>query len=115
MIMPSVAAEPAVLDSRLQRLLQTKRHQRFGRDIDAFTFRQYLCAGPRRRANPTANRCAFSAAGNGADDRADCRASADEFACTLIGAKAVRLLRADDTVLRLNRIALPVYRDGLQI
>jgi len=103
-----IAAEPAVRDSRLQRLFQTKRHQRLGRNIDVFAPGQDLSTGSRCRANPPANRRALSAAGNGADDRADRCPAANEFTSALIGSETVRLLRVDDTVLRLDAIPLPV-------
>ena len=62
MIMLPVAAEPAIRGPRLQRLFQTKRHQRLGRNIYAFAPGQDLSTGSRCRANPAANRRAFSAA-----------------------------------------------------
>src|SRR5205823_14716068 len=50
MIMLPVAAEPVVHDSRLQRLLQTKRHKRLGRNIHVSTPGEDLSAGSRSRA-----------------------------------------------------------------
>src|SRR4030095_4961637 len=115
MIMLTIAVEPAVRDPRSQRLLQTKRHQRLGWNIHGFATGQDLSTRVRRRANPTANRRAFSAAGNRADDGTDNCPSAHEFTRALIGSETVRLLRADDTVLRLNAIPLPIDRNGFQI
>src|ERR1051326_1398925 len=115
MIMSPVADEPAVRDSRLQRLLQTKRHKRLGRNIHVFAPGQDLSTGSRCRAKASPNRRTFSAAGNGADDRTDHCPAAEEFTSAAIGPETVRLLRVDDSVLRLNAISLPVDRNGLQI
>ena len=113
--MSPIAAEPAVRGPRLQRLFQTKCHQRLGRNIHAFAPGQNLSTCSRCRANPPANRRAFSAARNGADDRTDRCPAANVFTSALVGSETVRLLRADDTVLRLNAIPPPVDRNGIQI
>ena len=86
-----IAAEPAVRGPRLQRLFQTKRHQRLGRNIHAFAPGQDLSTGSRCRANAAANRRTFSAAGNGADDRTDRCPAANEFTSALVGSETVRL------------------------
>src|ERR1051326_5011939 len=111
MIVLPIAAEAAVRDTHLQRLLQTKCHQRFGGNIHAFAAGQDLSAGSRCRPNPTANCRAFSAAANGADDRADRGPCADEGACPLIGSETVRPFRVNQAVLCLNAVTLPVDRD----
>jgi hypothetical protein len=74
-----------------------------------------LGTGSRCRAKASPNRRTFSAASNGADDRTDHCPTTKEFTSALIGSKTVRLLRADDTVQRLNAISLPIDRNGLQI
>src|SRR6476660_1178467 len=115
MIMLPVADESAVRGPRLQRLFQTKRHQRLGWNIHPFAPRQNLSTGSRCPAKASPNRRTFSAACNGADDRTDYCATAKEFTSPLIGSETVRLLRVDDTVLSLNAISLPVDRNRLQI
>ena len=110
-----IAVEPAVRDPRSQAVVPNETSPTTRPEHLRFFPRQDLSTSSRCRANPTANRRTFSAAGNRADDRADRRTAANECTSALIGSETVRLLRADDTVLRLNAISLPVDRNGIQI
>src|SRR6476620_10225010 len=107
MIMSTLADEPILRDARLEWLLQTKRHQRLGRNIYVFALGQDLSTGSACCANPPANRRALAATCNSADDRTEQCAAAHESTRALIGSETVRRLRTDNTVLRLNTITLP--------
>jgi hypothetical protein len=114
MIVLPVPAEPAVRNSHLQRLFQTKRHQGFGGNVHTFAPRQDLSAGSCRRANSSTDRCALSASGNCAYDCADRCPAANVPTCTFVGSDTVRL-RLYNTVLGLNPVSLAVDRNGIQI
>ena len=99
----------------MQRLLQPERQQGFGWNIYALAPSQNLSSGSCSGANTRADRCSFSASGDGANYCAEHCAAADIFAGALVRSDTFLAFRGDDVILSVNRVTLPVDRNGIHI
>jgi hypothetical protein len=67
---------------------ETEAHYGFGGDMRCFAARQALGGDARRRSGKSADRRAFTAAGDRSEDGPESRTTARELGCTLVLAKS---------------------------
>src|SRR5216684_3592592 len=99
-----------------QRMFQAERYDRLGRDIQSLAASHNLGTGAGARSGRGSNGCAFSSAGNGADDGSEHCASTDILASPAVLSDAFSSACVHNAAAFPNDgIMTPVHNHRLQI